>query len=67
MTERTALWTRSFISVTFINVMLFFAWQLLMPTLPLFLSDIHATTSEIGISISTNACGLAENWGSGQV
>lgn len=51
MTERTALWTRSFISVTFINVMLFFAWQLLMPTLPLFLSDIHATTSEIGISV----------------
>lgn len=47
--SKVKLWNRSFIFVMFSNALLFGAFEMLLPTLPLFVSDIGGNATQIGL------------------
>ncbi len=48
--SKPLLWTRDFISICAVNVLLLFGWQMLLPTLPLFISSLGAEDYVVGIA-----------------
>lgn len=53
MAERPQLWTRSFVCICIANFMLFFAFYLLLPIIPLYLiSEFHTSKSVVGMVLS---------------
>ena len=46
---KVSLWTRSFIFIMAANGLLFMAFEMLLPTLPLFVSSIGGEASQIGL------------------
>ncbi|MFD4932189.1 MFS transporter [Peribacillus butanolivorans] len=48
-TSKVKLWSHSFIFVMLANALLFGAFEMLLPTLPLFVSDIGGDTKQIGL------------------
>jgi MFS family permease len=55
------LWTLGFISISLINVLLFFGYQLQLSTIPVYLHDLSGSNSIVGISaaLTTGAAILA--------
>ncbi|MBS4220963.1 MFS transporter [Bacillus sp. FJAT-49711] len=54
MSNKTSLWTKIFILLMFANAFSFFAFDILLPTLPLFLSNQNGfSTSQIGLIIGS--------------
>lgn len=47
--EKKRLWTRNFVALVLTNGLLFAGFHLLLPTLPLYASDLGATGTEIGL------------------
>ncbi|MEH7176986.1 MFS transporter [Neobacillus vireti] len=47
--SKVKLWTRSFIFIMIANGLLFMAFEMLLPTLPLFVSSIGGEASQIGL------------------
>lgn len=45
---RQPIWTKDFISITIINLVLFFGFQMLLPTLPIYVKSIGGMDSVIG-------------------
>ena len=53
MAERPQLWTRSFVCICIANFMLFFAFYLLLPIIPLYLiSEFQTSKSLVGMVLS---------------
>lgn len=46
--NREALWTRPFVTITLVNLLLFFGFQLLIPTLPVYVKSLGAGDHVIG-------------------
>ncbi len=57
MKKDTVLWTKNFILLSLVNVLLFFAWQMMMPTLPLYIDSLGGSSVVIGFvgSVTTVA------------
>lgn len=47
--EKVRLWTRNFIALVFANGLLFAGFHMLLPTLPLYVSNLGATGSQVGL------------------
>ena len=47
--EKERLWTRDFVAVVLTNGLLFAGFHFLLPTLPIYASDLGATGTEIGV------------------
>ena len=47
-TRRDALWTKDFLTITLVNFLLFFGFQLLIPTLPLYVKAWGASDAAVG-------------------
>ena len=47
--EKERLWTRDFVALVLTNGLLFAGFHFLLPTLPIYASDIGATGTEIGV------------------
>jgi MFS family permease len=52
MTETESLWTRNFILLALSNFLLFIAFQMLIPTLPLFVTERDGDQVDVGLVIS---------------
>lgn len=48
-TKNKSFWTRNFILILISNALLFMAFEMLVPTLPLFAESVGCTTSQIGL------------------
>lgn len=49
--EKTPLWTKNFLLVTLCNLLLCFVFQMLIPTLPMFVARLGASGVEIGLIV----------------
>lgn len=49
MDAKTPLWTKNFITIIIVNLVVFFGFQMLMPTLPKYIKSIGIDNSMIGI------------------
>ncbi len=58
---QTPLWTKSFIGIALINVLLFLGWQMQLSSLPIFLRELSGSDTIVGVStaLSTVAALLA--------
>lgn len=56
--KKQTIWTKDFIEITIINLLIFCGFQMLMPTLPLYVKSLGGTDSVIGwvTGITTIAC-----------
>jgi len=56
--KKQSIWTKDFILITILNLLLFFGFQMLLPTLPLHVKSLGGTDSVIGwlTGIATIAC-----------
>ncbi|MGN7472420.1 MFS transporter [Brevibacillus sp. SAFN-007a] len=52
MSEKMALWTRDFVILALSNFMLFVAFQMLLPTLPVYVTDMGGDQLAVGLVIS---------------
>lgn len=52
MSERKPLWTRNFVILALSNFMLFVAFQMLLPTLPVYVTDRGGDQLAVGLVIS---------------
>lgn len=50
--KKAALWTKDYIIICIINLILFFGYSLLTPTFPMFIKDIGGNDSQIGMITS---------------
>ena len=55
--DKQPIWTKDFIGITIINLLIFFGFQMLMPTLPIYVKSIGGANAVIGwiIGLSTIA------------
>jgi len=49
--DKQPIWTKDFIGITIINLLIFFGFQMLMPTLPIYVKSIGGPDSVIGLII----------------
>lgn len=56
--RKRSIWTKDFIGITIINLLIFCGFQMLLPTLPLYVKSLGGTDSVIGwiTGLSTIAC-----------
>lgn len=47
--DAISLWTKNFITITIVNFLIFFGFQMLMPTLPIYVKNIGGDSSVIGL------------------
>lgn len=52
MTEKKALWTKDFVILALSNFMLFVSFQMLLPTLPVYVTDMGGDQLAVGLVIS---------------
>lgn len=52
MSEKKALWTKDFVILALSNFMLFVAFQMLLPTLPVYVTDMGGDQLAVGLVIS---------------
>jgi MFS family permease len=50
--QKSALWTRDFVLLALANLCLFFSFQMLIPTLPAFVTDMGGDELQVGMVIS---------------
>lgn len=48
-TNNETLWTKNFIIINIINLLIFFSFQMLLPTLPLYIKELGGSNSVIGL------------------
>ena len=48
MDNKPKIWTKDFIGITIINLLIFMGFQMLMPTLPLYVKSLGGADSVIG-------------------
>lgn len=46
---KPAIWTRNFINISFVNLFIFFSFQMIFPVLPLYVKNMGASDSVIGL------------------
>ncbi len=49
--ERESLWTKEFIALIFANLCMFLGFQMLIPTLPVYVKEIGGSSSNIGFVV----------------
>ncbi len=51
LVKREPLWTKEFVALIFANLCMFLGFQMLIPTLPVYVKEIGGTSSNIGFVV----------------